>query len=95
MLYPDEPGKVKPSDELHRWAQLEGKSDSMADELVLDVQEQRKCCRGANPFALILVIATLLAVLVGSLTAIPQRKDAENPPANSLAVPSDNLRPRP
>ena len=86
MLFPEEPGKATPSDELQLWAKLESKSDSMADELVRNLQLKARCHRGTNRFANTLVVAVLLGVSVGVALVALQSEDATDPPASSGIV---------
>ena len=89
MLYPDEPGKAEPSNNLHHWAQLESKSDSMADELVRNLQSSRRRNQEASRFSNALVSAVLLTVCVGLAIAVLHSKDETDPPANSATVSTD------
>ncbi len=83
MLYSDDPGRAEPDDEVHHWARLEGKSATMADELVQNLQLERQCSQRASRFSNTLVFATLLTVC-GLVIVALQSKDPDEPPATTL-----------
>lgn len=91
MLYPDELEKPMPSDDLQRWAQLEGKSDLMADELIQNMQHRNRCCQKASRFSTVVVFAVLLVVFVVAAIVALESKYAADPPAESGIVSSDIL----
>jgi hypothetical protein len=85
MLYPDEPGKAKPNDEVHHWARLESKTDSMAEQLIQNTQSQKKLCHGAGCLANTLFFAALITVWLGVAITTFWLNNLTEPPAKSLS----------
>jgi hypothetical protein len=85
MLYPDEPGKAKPNDEVHHWARLESKSDSMAEGLIQNMQSQKKLCHGAGCLANTLFFAVLITIWLGVAITRFWLNNLTEPPATSLS----------
>jgi hypothetical protein len=89
MHFPEEPGNVKPSDTLHQWARLEGKSDSMAEELIQNVHLKKGSSKKAGRNTNALVFGVLMTLCIGVTFAILWSKGPSEPPETSLSISSD------
>ena len=95
MHFPDEPGNVKQSDALHQWARLESKSDSMAEQLVQNVQFNRRSKDKPGRYTNAIVLGSLLTFCIGVTIAILRSRSPTEPPETSLSRSSEVRQPTP